>query len=323
MKVDYQKICSDLLQVLPEKQRTILARRYGLKNNKRETLEFIGEDYGITRERVRQVESDGFLKLKPKTPKYQGVFTYFEKHLESNGGLKREDLLLEQLGGRKEKNQVYFLLNLGQKIERFGETEELYSLWAVDEKALLKAKKVINFAFDKLQKRGKPLLLKDFKYNSLGLKPLNSYLEISKKIQKNKEDFFGFKNWPEINPKGVKDKAYLIFKKAQKPLHFTKVADLLDSKSVQTVHNELIRDPRFTLVGRGIYALAEWGYMPGDVKDIIVKILEESKKPLTKEEILNEVLKQRLVKENTILLNLSNKNYFQRNSRGHYIVRET
>ena len=320
--MDYQKICSDLLQFLPEKQKTILARRYGLKNNKRETLESIGKDYGITRERVRQVEFDGFLKLKPKTPEYQGVFTCLGKYLESNGGLKREDLLLEELGGKKEKNQVYFLLNLDQRFARYGETEEFYPLWTVDKKAPLKAQKVIDFFFDKLQKTGKPLPLKDLKYNSLNLEALNSYLEISKKIQKN-EKFFGFKNWPEINPKGVKDKAYLVFQKEQKPLHFTEVANLLDLKSIQTVHNELIKDPRFTLVGRGIYALAEWGYTPGYVKDVIAKILKESKKPLTKEEILDEVLKQRLVKENTILLNLSNKNYFQKDSKGHYIVKET
>ena len=322
MKMNYQKICSDLLQFLPEKQKTILARRYGLKNNKRETLEYIGKDYGITRERVRQVEFDGFLKLKPKTPKYQGVFTFFGKYLEGNGGLKREDFLLEQLGGKKEKNQVYFLLNLGQQFARFGETEEFYPFWTLDRKAPLKAQKVIDFVFGKLQKMGKPLLLKDLKYNSLNSKKLNSYLEISKKIQKN-EEFFGFKDWPEINPKGVKDRAYLAFKKEQKPLHFTEVANLLGLKSIQTVHNELIKDPRFTLVGRGIYALAEWGYAPGYVKDVITKILKESKKPLTKEEIIDEVLKQRLVKENTILLNLSNKNYFQKDPKGHYIVKET
>jgi len=294
-----------------------------LSNNKRETVESIGKDYGITRERVRQVEFDGFLKLKPKTPKYQGVFTYFGKYLEGNGGLKREDLLLEQLGGQKEENQVYFLLNLGQGFERYGETEEFYPLWTVDKKTPLKAQKVIDFVFDKLQRTGEPLPLKSLKYNSLSLKPLNSYLEVSKKIQKNEEGFFGLKNWPEINPKGVKDKAYLVFKKEQKPLHFTEVANLLDLKSVQTVHNELIKDPRFTLVGRGIYALTEWGYTTGYVKDVIAQILKESKKPLAKEEILEEVLKQRLVKENTVLLNLSNKNYFQKDSKGHYIVKET
>jgi len=71
-------------------------------------------------------------------------------------------------------------------------------------------------------------------------------------------------------------------------------------------------------VGRGTYALAEWGYLPGEVKEVIFRILKEEKKPLKKEEILKKVLEQRLVKENTILLNLSNKKYFLKDSLGRY-----
>ena len=86
----------------------------------------------------------------------------------------------------------------------------------------------------------------------------------------------------------------------------------------QTLHNELIRDPRFVLVGRGIYALKEWGYEEGYVKDIILKILQKAKKPLSKDEILQEVLKRKLVKKNTVLLNLANKKYFLRTPQGKY-----
>jgi len=148
-------------------------------------------------------------------------------------------------------------------------------------------------------------------------------LEISKKIQKNSEGFFGLKEWPEINPKGVKDKAFLVFKKEQKPLHFAQVAQLIDSALPQTVHNELIKDPRFILVGRGIYALREWGYEPGMVKDVILNILKQAKNPLSKEEILQKTLKQRLVKQNTVFLNLSNRKYFLRTGDGRYKIQES
>jgi len=97
---------------------------------------------------------------------------------------------------------------------------------------------------------------------------------------------------------------------------------LLEGSLVQTVHNELIKDSRFVLVGRGIYALEEWGYYPGQVKDVILRVLREERKPITKEEILEKVLEQRLVKENTILLNLSNKKYFERDVQGKYKVKE-
>jgi len=131
------------------------------------------------------------------------------------------------------------------------------------------------------------------------------------------------KNWPEINPRGVKDNAYLVLLKTKKPLHFTQITKLINKALPQTVHNELIKDPRFVLVGRGIYGLRDWGYEPGLVKDVIFKVLKTSRAPLAKQQILAHVLKQRFVKENTILLNLSNRKYFSKNLQGKYQIRET
>ena len=88
--------------------------------------------------------------------------------------------------------------------------------------------------------------------------------------------------------------------------------------TVQAIHNELIKDPRFILIGRGIYALNTWGYKKGTISDIIVSILEKSEKPLTKEEIVKQVLKVRKVKETTILLNLQNKKLFKKVDRNSY-----
>jgi len=125
-----------------------------------------------------------------------------------------------------------------------------------------------------------------------------SYLEISKKIQPNREGVLGLIEWPEIKPRGVKDKAFLVFKKHGKPLHFTEVAKLIDKFDYnmpnkktypQTVHNELIKDPRFVLVGRGTYALSEWGFVPGTIKDIITKVLKEKNEPLHKDEVVKQV----------------------------------
>jgi hypothetical protein len=186
------------------------------------------------------------------------------------------------------------------------------------------AKKVIISFTCELKKIGHPILLKEYKpVGNLTPGALVSYLEVSKVIQSTPENMYGLRNWPEINPRGVKDRAYLVFRKEKKPLHFSEVANQIPGKAlVQTVHNELIKDPRFVLVGRGLYALKEWGYQEGVVKDVISKILSDSKKPLTKEEVLDKVLKQRVVKESTVLLNLGNKKYFQKTPKGYYTVKE-
>jgi len=171
--------------------------------------------------------------------------------------------------------------------------------------------------------REEPLTI-DFCANMIPLTPLsriNSYLEISKGIHLNKEGVFGLKQWPEINPRGIKDKTYITLKKHGKPLHFTEVARLIsDSTLPQTVHNELIKDPRFILIGRGIYALREWGYDAGEIKEVIRRIILSAERPLDKRDIVEQVLQKRIVKENTILQNLSNKKYFKRNSDGGYLL---
>ncbi|MBZ9569812.1 hypothetical protein KJA16_02735 [Patescibacteria group bacterium] len=332
MKLNYQKICQDLLKDLPQRTKDVIEQRFGLKTGKRKTLEAIGKNYGITRERVRQIEADGFLKLKPKLEKYQEAFQYFSEQIHNFGDLKKEEILLNLLGSQRFQNQTFFLLTLGERFERFSENKDFYSLWTINSDSLTFAKSVLDSLYDKLTEINQPQnfeeILKKIDSDlgkSLTPQALQSFLEVSKKIQSGIDGQFGLKDWPEINPRGVKDRAYLIFKKEKKPLHFTEVTQLINNSKFrkisrpvalpQTVHNELIKDPRFVLVGRGLYALKEWGYVPGVVKDIVSMILKEEKRPLTKEEIIERVLKQRVVKVNTILINL---NYFPRTPDGKY-----
>lgn len=314
MKFNYSQICQNLIGILSARQKEVISRRFALRGLEKETLEAIGKDFGVTRERVRQIERDAFLNLKAELKKYQEVFKYFKDYLQKTGNLRKEESLLIELGEGKFQNQIYFLLTVGEGFERFGETDDFYSLWTTDKASWIVAQKAINAFYEKLKKSGKPLEIKE--------KLLPFYLEISKKIQKNNKGLYGLKDWPEINPRKIKDKVYLVLKESQKPLHFTQVAGLIDSALPQTVHNELIKDSRFVLVGRGIYALKEWGYQDGQVRDVIFNILKTAGRPLKKEEILEKTLKQRLVKENTVFLNLSNKKYFLRDSEGRYTIKE-
>lgn len=319
MLFDYSKICASLIKDLPLKQKEIIERRFGLKTGKRETLEAIGQSFDLTRERIRQIERVALLSLKEKLKAHSAILKYFFDQIKKFGGLKKEESLLSQLGEGKYKAEIFFLLTLGEPFKRFAENKEFYAFWAIDQNSVLNAKKFINSVCERLKELNQPKKPEEFQnILSQPIEVINSYLEISKIIQKNSEGFYGFKNWPEINPKGVKNKAYLVFKKEKKPLHFRDVAKLIGPQTLpQTVHNELIKDPRFVLVGRGIYALKEWGYEEGQVKDIILNILKRAGRAMTKEEILKEVLKQRIVKESTILLNLSNKNYFIKTAEGY------
>ncbi len=330
--MDYKKITFNLLKEFSSRQKEIVVRRFGLLGNKKcETLDSIGKSHNITRERVRQIEKEALSCLESKVSKK--IFSHIEEVLFSFGGAKREDLFVSYLGKGKFDNEIFFFLVLNKNLKKVLEKENTYSLWALKKKSLGEVEKTIKETFEFLKKKEKPLFIEEI-YNEMNPKNMTlpvflSHIEISKKIQKSYEGKFGLSSWVEINPKGVKDRAYLVLKNTGKPLHFNEIASLIKSSAffsspgihVATVHNELIKNSKFVLVGRGLYALREWGYEPGVVKDIISQVLLTSENPLTREEILKRVLEKRIVKKHTVFLNLQNKK-FLRDKEGRYSVRD-
>ena len=152
-----------------------------------------------------------------------------------------------------------------------------------------------------------------------GNKVLYSILRALREIEQNKFGHWGIYNWREIKPKTINDKIYLVLKNHGKPMHFSEIADHInqigfDKKKANaaTVHNELILDEKYVLVGRGLYGLKEWGYKEGTVVDVIKDILAEAGKLLTRDEIIDKVLEKRLVKKTTIVLALMDREMFEK-----------
>jgi len=286
---------------LSPRQKEVILRRFGFQSDQKETLESIGKDFRITRERVRQIERDGFSKMEPKIEKYKNTFNYLTNYFQRQGELKREDILFSQLAGSRFQPHLRFLLAFHPQCLRIAESKEFYPLWTINQNSLKLAREINNTLISKFREKEKTLsflgVLGIYKTSSLSRKKnlnpqaLLSFVEISKEIEKGVNNLFGLKDWPEINPRGVKDRIFLALKKERQPTHFYTLATLIsklpfpeesDGKKKkivsQTVHNELIKDSRFVLVGRGMYALREWGYEPGVVRDVIEQILREKKK---------------------------------------------
>ena len=154
-----------------------------------------------------------------------------------------------------------------------------------------------------------------------------NYVKLSKRFVKSPFNDTGLADWSEVNPKTARDWAYLVLKRADRPMHFSEIAKLVGNHrkqkytNLQTVHNELIKDNRFVLVGRGLYGLREAGLIPGTAREIIAHVLKKEG-PLHSREVVNRVREQRVLKEGTILINLQNKKYFECLSDGRYSVRE-
>lgn len=339
-----------------QRAKDVIMRRFGIFDGNRQTLEEIGQQYGITRERVRQIEASGLEALsQPEIiSSLEPHFTFVKSHLEEHGGLKREEKLLEDLAyicfpvavekaEEKDKNleknvsqcqsALYLILVLGKDFAREKESDKFHPLWTINKSYISAARKVVDYLAKHFQKASKTLEFKDIASQIKSIDPkisekaIVAYLDAAKEIHKNKFGHYGLIDWPEISPKGVKDKAYLVLKKHGKPLHFSEIAEHinmhnLDHKraQVETVHNELIKDSRFVLVGRGMYALSEWGYEPGTVTELISNLIQKNGS-LTKKEILEKILAKRFIKENTILINLQNRKNFIKDDKGKYSLK--
>ncbi|HZX49751.1 MAG TPA: sigma factor-like helix-turn-helix DNA-binding protein [Candidatus Paceibacterota bacterium] len=343
MQFPYQKISITLVSGLPPRTKDVLVRRFGLQEEEPQTLEAIGQSHGITRERVRQIVEDGIRQVKEaakenrEQEKLEAIFELLSDILKDSGYLKRQDLLVEAVQAQKAGNHVVFLLHLGDQFYKHKETEYVHPFWASRKEVVEASPSVLDKILHFLQERKEALHFDELRKahgeietEKLNPRTLASLLEVSKLITQAYNGKWGLREWPEVYPKGMRDKAYVVLKNATKPLHFIDVTQLIEQlqeslvdqkkKSVlpQTVHNELIKDPRFILVGRGTYGLSEWGYKPGTVKDVIREILKENGEAMDKEKIIQKTLAQRQVKESTILLNLQDKRAFLRDQGGNY-----
>ncbi len=330
-------VVKKLLQSLPERARQVLVSRYGLGADAvKHTLESIGDKYGITRERVRQIENAGIANIR-KGQAFKSetqVFDELKKLFEVLGGLISEEDFLNHITTKDKslQNHIHFLLVVGTHFKKLKEDDEFKHRWHINDELTRKVEDSLKKVFKSLSDDDllpeaellKSFLehLKDVAEEYKKEEILKRWLSISKRISKNPLGEWGVASSKNVSVKGIRDYAYLAIRKHGSPIHFKEVAKAINrmfnkKAHMATTHNELIKDDRFVLVGRGLYALSEWGYLSGVVKDVIVKVLEKNG-PMTKEEIIDKVLKERYVKKNTILVNLQNNKAFKKDKDNKY-----
>src|SRR3989338_811978 len=331
-----KQVAKRLLSVLGSRSQDVLTSRFGLGNDtKRLTLEAIGKKYKITRERVRQIENYSIINVR-KSKEYakeKSVFDELSKLISDLGSTVSEDSLLKHISKDKAiQNQIHFLLVVGEDFTKEKEDVEFKHRWSIDKELSKKIHSSLRTLYSTLSD-DEILLesdmiekflehLKDVSEKYKNQEIAKRWLTLSKLIDKNPLGEWGKTSPSNINAKGMRDYAYLVIRRHGSPIHFREVAklitELFNKKAhVATTHNELIKDPRFVLVGRGLYALSEWGYMSGVVRDVIKAIITKHG-PMTKDEIVKRVLKERYVKENTIMVNLQNSKFFKKSKDGKY-----
>lgn len=379
--LDAVEIINKLFSGLNDRERAVLTCRFGLHGKGRETLDKIGKEHKLTRERIRQIETSSIKKLNQleNLANYiSGLKEVITILLEEHGGIMEQEFLFNNLvnfsvsGKHKPEDKeihqscLNFLISklLHQEFEEVNNSAHLKNSFKLKLQALDYIEELIIELLEKIgeirsimateelislikelesykkyeEKFNTPntldvsnILGGDFYDENAELvnqhKVLYSILKAAKRIEQNKFGHWGMPDWREIKPKTINDKIYLILKNYNKPMHFADIADKInqinfDKKKANsaTVHNELILDDQYILVGRGMYGLKEWGYQRGTVADVIEDILKESGAPLTRDEIIKKVLEKRLVKKATVVLALMDKDRFERVESNKYVI---
>lgn len=339
-KINLTEILDEIFLVLTDKEKEVISKRFSLNNKPKQTLEQIGRHFSVTRERIRQIEKIAIGKLRRtvKNTRLNVIRELSSEILKENGGAMLEAKLVATIINKisasqdVDKHIVKLALNINTDVERIEKNNELRPFWKEKDISLTEITTILKQGV-KILKKSKEVI-EEQKLAAAIKQELKgkidhpdvliiAALETDNRVKRVPEGF-GLMEWRHINPKSIRDKAYIVLKKGEKPLHFVEIANQItaagfDKKvvTVQAVHNELIRYDQFVLVGRGLYALKEWGYSKGTVADVIEALLRK-KSPMNKQEIIQGVLKQRQVKKGTISLNLQKNPQFIRVGRAVY-----
>lgn len=346
-------LVEEALGFLNPRNQKIVVLFFGLEE-KNQTLAGIGKKIGITRERVRQIKAESLKKVRKiissrKDSAWMDFFEKMEQLFLSQGGFieeKRLGALLKRDISAKEQGVINFLLSLaGDKFSFEKKNSRTKNFWVLKNKkkgVLMDRKKIfeaVDFLIDFFKKEKKPfkkaeikkqlaIFSEEFFLKELGEKRTENLLFLGTNLKCNLLGQWGFSNWPAIATSITKEKAHLILKKKGQPLHFRKIANLIkeywpEKKIIlQTVHNELIKDSRFALVGRGVYGLCEWGFIKSSVKKILWDFLKKADRPLDKKEILEYIMKIKKVNVATISVCLADRRRFQKTDQEKYIALE-
>lgn len=335
-------ISQAMLDLLDVRSKDVITRRFGLKKGEVETLESIGQEYGITRERVRQIEAGAKKTLAGLSDLHKPAQELLAEVFQLHGGILAEghavSVIRDYTNSEIPANTVVFFLTILPAFTFASPSKAFAAHWSYDNARHPLADKIIFASVEALKAKLHPVSSAELfatvrtrlatSEDQLPDNVIVALLMASTMVDPTVFGQWGLVTWPETHPRGVGDKAYAVLRRHAKPSHFREITDLINQATFdhkranpQTVHNELIKDGRFVLVGRGLYGLKEWGYMSGTVADVLEAILKDAQQPLTSDELIGRVLKQRIVKKNTILLSLQNAKRFNKTATG-YTLRQ-
>ena len=341
----------DVLQYCKPKEQLVLLKKFGILTWKEIPLQRIGKDYNLTRERVRQIETQALMRFRRLivwNEKYTKVLDEAKVILESSGGVLAEDDIIAKLVNKGifdfSSQEIKLILVSDFDISYLKRNKYINKCFYIDNLFEDFLTNMVVYMNDYFDKRAESVDLYEFidvlkteftkKYDYITfLKNDLFYINFFACVRG--VQVFDGKVWlatyPDVNPKTIKLKILYTMKRINKPVHFqelpAKITEYFPQKGVKlnTVHNELVKNnDLFVNLGLGIYGLRSRWYEGGTVMEIIIRIFKKNNRPMNVKEISKELLKEKMVSPNTILLNLQKyKKAFERIDKGVYRLQPT
>lgn len=323
----------------------ILKRRFGLSNGERETLEEIGRDYGVTRERIRQIQKKALRKIQhPSTRSREAITVLVTKMLEENNIVisdSEADILVGKFFNNYEFDGSSFLdllseLNWIQRNEigdvsfyTTGKMNPSISIFMKDVYIQLKSSGK-SLSIDEISKLLITLNCKYSEWRNFEIL-IERLCNLDPRIEERTPGKFTLYS----HHSKTDDWAFLIrevLEKEDTPLHFTEIADNVNDAlsnfnnkhiDVRRVHSILIERDEFSHSGvKGTYGLTEWGFRKETTAELIKECIKKAGFPLHWKQIFNYVSKYKDTKHANILAILNNKDIFTKLGRGTFGLKE-
>ncbi len=335
---------ADICRELPERERDIVKRRFGLGTEK-ETLQEIGNDFDLTRERVRQLQDKSLERILPKLERHPFVQQLSAEAREHLGRtrIRREQTLLRAFADQHglspvTQNVVHFFLVSHKKLAHQPETNDLHGFWGDGMQRAKLAQHILKKLLVLFLRNPKKLwqseemlgLVEKELKRHLGVRAtadeLRDFLRILKPIGQSPADEFGILSHPRVGPSSLADKTAFVLDQAQKPLHFSEIhtalgklatleGEFLSQRwqkrySTQSIQNLLIMGEEFVWTGMGTYALKGWGFRPGSILERMRDIVKRERQ-ISRDKLCELLSKERRFSKITFEAYLRNKTYFK------------
>jgi hypothetical protein len=311
--VGVKQFVDDMLAGLPERQRNVLADRYGLWDGIAETLQDIGDKLGLTRERIRQIEAKALKRIhrlyahgKIRTYVCNSIRLHFSSNQPKTYGVFTQDEAIAALANGCSSEEaglaVEFLQDIvGTQASLFASDliEPEVGVYCVDETTARSYLEMLRLIEASLESREKPLteglLLKDITSragDSLTADQLTlarRVLNVSSRVSRLRNGTIALSQWTEFHIHNAASLTEAALRLLGTPTHFREIAAKVSSVfgegqalNESTIHQALLTNRKaFVWVKNGTYGLTAWGLKkPPFIKDRLVELLSATGYPL-------------------------------------------